>query len=1206
MAQQPGAQAPQATDMAQQFAQMMQALAQGQSQLQRAMAEAYTQQTAITRNIATSVEVRDRSELKGIPKPDKFSGHTGTWDSWYFKFKTWIETSHKNAGKCIQLLEEHQDTEINETSLEDDYPEGAELVSAQARQALISLCEGEALEIVKNTSRGQHFGLEALRRLITKYDPQNPQANSALLKKVLHPQQCALDKLRESIEAWENIRRKYEERKKKALDDDIARSCLQQMCPAKLQDHLDLQSSRLTDYAIMKSEILAYLENIESRKEAKTGSAPMDVDALAAAASQMQASLASLAKAKGKGKGGSKGGKGKGKSQDGGKGNDKGKQKGKGSSWSNPSSWNNSWNKNDWYKNDWNKSSWYNQNSKGKGKGGKGKDSKGKGKSKSKKVASVEESETSMAQEHQPEPEYSADIATLFAIEMEKAAPAAISRGAAKAKAETEVKAMPKKPGAGKGRPGIAAAGIAVMNQAIQETMQSNRELYEKKSETIQKAIEEAEAKGKAANDAILEQQAEMKRLKEQYEEKEREAKILLKRPTPRRAASVPAESPRLSADLASGMDPRLAKKKEKSRQRAEQHRVDKAQDRFESWRDYEANYPEELDYYEIARAKGTGRLQAWDDEDDEGKFDEAPQPRGREKAQRHRGYKKPGKAKKPEKPKEKEPKIEDLSTQELAEMKRESQTWTATSHPARSVIDKALTAAGFNPEDYVVMKRVESQGEGATSAPSFAAPVMENINPLDVTEIEGLEEEEEFEGEVEEDENGTEPADEESDGQEEEKEKDTVPWLDHMFQERILSYDEWVAKCTHKNRDGSKNMVCRACNKALRCDNDTGLWNHHMALNCCPPKVLNQWAKEWTIKQKEMGKRIKTAKGQQGSPTSKDAPKHVKDADMDLKPEDVAKHLKMKDPKLETVKKEPPFYMTAHMQQMMEEQEEEDEVGPKTPKQRRIAKTPPPPEKKGKTKEERMAWFKSSTEEHLERFRGPGSKPEESSEAPRQTLRLKSRSRSPGKSRAASAPAASEKGQGKGKQKKVQLTRAVNVATQDAAREAKKGKGKRYPTPSSEPDEGDEDPLALRSLELASMETPMAHQVTLDSGAATSCIPVELATALGYKPIQPEGTCKVYKTASGEVVKDLGKIDAMVTIGIGQNSLNGRCCFRVMAVAKPLLSAGALMSKGWCIQMHGSGGQISRDGTKIPISFSNGVCSVPLAFHPFVRHRNG
>ena len=232
------------------------------------------------------------------------------------------------------------------------------------------------------------------------------------------------------------------------------------------------------------------------------------------------------------------------------------------------------------------------------------------------------------------------------------------------------------------------------------------------------------------------------------------------------------------------------------------------------------------------------------------------------------------------------------------------------------------------------------------------------------------------------------------------------------------------MTKLTHQDEDGRKHMICRACNKALKCDNDTGLWNHHMALNCCPPKVLGQWAKEWSLKQK----RIKTAKGQRGSPTSKDAPKHVKDAGMDLKPEEVAEHLKMKDPKWETIKKESPFYMIAHTQKMMEDQEKEDDMGPKTPKQRRIVRTPPPPDKKGKTKEERMAWFKSSTEEHLGRFRKPGTKQEESSEAPRQPLRMKSRSRSPSKSGAASAPAASEqghkKGQENGKQKKVQLTR--------------------------------------------------------------------------------------------------------------------------------------------------------------------------------------
>ena len=76
------------------------------------------------------------------------------------------------------------------------------------------------------------------------------------------------------------LKRKYEERRKNSLEDDICRSCLQQMCPNKLRDHLDLQASRLTSYHQVKSEVLAYLENVETRKEAKSGAVPMDVDSL--------------------------------------------------------------------------------------------------------------------------------------------------------------------------------------------------------------------------------------------------------------------------------------------------------------------------------------------------------------------------------------------------------------------------------------------------------------------------------------------------------------------------------------------------------------------------------------------------------------------------------------------------------------------------------------------------------------------------------------------------------------------------------------------------------------------------------------------------------------------------------------------------------------------------------------------------------------
>ena len=256
---------------------------------------------------------------------------------------------------------------------------------------------------------------------------------------------------------------------------------------------------------------------------------------------------------------------------------------------------------------------------------------------------------------------------------------------------------------------------------------------------------------------------------------------------------------------------------------------------------------------------------------------------------------------------------------------------------------------------------------------------------------------------------------------------------------------------------------------------------------------MLNQWAKEWTVQ-----KKIKASKGSRGSPTSKNAPQHVADADMVLDPDEVAKHLKMKDPNWESYKKASPFYMTSQTQKMTAEQDGGEDTGPKIPKQRRIAKTPPPPEKKGKTKEELLAWFKSSREEHMERFRQPETKQEEIERGSTADAQVE-------------VPLSGQEpncfGSGclrerpRERQAKAEESTADSscqyVASQDAAREAKKGKGKRYPTPTSEPSEGEGDPLALKSLELAPIEAPMAHQATLDSGPATSCIPVELAASL-------------------------------------------------------------------------------------------------------------
>ena len=586
-------------NMSQLVMQMMAQLTQGQTQLNQAMTEAMNQQLQINRNVERSVEYKDRSELKGIPKPDKFNGASGTWDSWWYKFKTWVESCHKNAVKIVAQVEAQCDKEITELNLEVDFDDGAELVSAQARQALISLTEGEALEIVKNTSRGSHFGLEAMRRLLCKYDPQNPQANAALLKKVLHPSQCSLDKLREGLESWENLKRKYEERRKKPLEDDICRSCLQQMCPNKLQDHLDLQASRLTSYDQVKSEVLAYLENVETRKEAKSGAVPMDVD--------------SLAKSKGKGK--SDKGKGKGKS--------KGKDKGK-------SGWNTQYSKgsSSWQWPLWNQQSWQKNSSKGKGKKdqdkGKGKGDQGKGR----RVSNVESEHETQEQQpaaastgDQPEPEVTA-LYTLEEAMSPKPETRQEPRQSESHRGRSPRRAAPQAPSRGT----VTRSAVLLAQSALAAASGSNAELFGKMISQAEKAVEEAKAKGIEANQALKDRQEDLAQLKAEAEHNRDEVKEAMAkvRAEGRATSAPPIPSRRLRADLESGVHARAAKKADKDRQRAASHRASTGRDRTASWKRFEDATFEQDD---------PGR---WD-QDDMGDIPEPPKPRKLE-PKRHRG----------------------------------------------------------------------------------------------------------------------------------------------------------------------------------------------------------------------------------------------------------------------------------------------------------------------------------------------------------------------------------------------------------------------------------------------------------------------------------------------------------------------------------------------------------------------------------------
>ena len=1185
--------------------QMIQQLAQGQQQLQQALQESVSQQSQATarmsqafqanmdqqlkihQNVEKSIDVRDRSELKGIPKPEKFSGSSGTWDSWYYKFKTWIESCHKNAIQIIQKLESTVDVAITERSLEDDYPDGAELVSAQARQALISLTEGEALEIVKNTSRGTHFGLEALRRLLSKYDPQNPQANSALLKKVLHPQQCSLDKLREGLESWENLKRKYEERRKKQLEDDICRSCLQQMCPNKLQDHLDLQASRLTDYDSMKHEILAYIENVETRKEAKTGSAPMDVDSLAKSKGKGKDS-------KGKGKDGWSKGKGKGK-----KGKGKGgKDKGKGS-------WNQNQNGKGWNSNQWNQSNWNQQWNNNKGKG---KDKGGKSKHGDKRVAAVENSEAEGSSQtpHQPEPE----ITALFALE----------EMAERSSRRSEHHHRSRSARTTGGRiPGGDVSEKDLMDRLEKIQHQMNRSAIHGLN-VDQELVD--------AQQAIYAQLREMR------------SKALDQEAMARRAASAPAaRDSRLQQDLDEGMHPRAAKKAEKDRQRAMEHQRRLAEEKAAQ----DEQQAKSRSKHRSPQREGRAR-------------DKLPSPR------RHRAGKDRSEKKRRQLQKEKDQlTVEEEEALISAQLREVNESPEVKEQIAQVLREAYRQRFGTEPTP-------SSSARKPAMDSSYTKPV-EDLDDLPSSELDELEEkfgqELEITSEGEYRLKGNEEQEEEHKERkrlekEEQAEKRKIGKVDEQERERqrkatkeieqerrrAREQDElerlsrerkevkaskeanpkkvdekvrpaprssappappaevphWINasdgslktfKEVHRlsqwQQDGKGDtfVSCLRCQRTIRGLEPYSLWAHIESKGCYPDNVLKGWRQQ----RKEREKKAEVEKAFQATQA-----------------EAIRKAQKGKEVPPSTLP--PPT------------------LGPSIPFPMRDAQLVKP--KKG----ERVETITSFEVKDVPKSRT-------------NPIRLKSRSRTPtgDPSRAGSALA---RGLGNA------VKRAADTALQSLgmrnppsiepmslipreAREAREKRDdpeeKRSPTPQEgtrdtrevrldeEDDDRDEEEDRRRrrfkyedssDSELNSLnqvEGPKASLnviwATVDSGAATSCLPVEMCREKGLKV--EKTTDLPYTTASGAPVKVHGICQPNVTIGDQDGSqVAGTGTFKAMDVAKPLLSVARLVNKGWEVCFKPGNSFMKFQGTVIPLQERGGVYKIPLDLEGFQGHRAG
>ena len=263
---------------------MGQALSQQQEQLNQ-QREASQQQMQRLEMMVTNISQRGSGvvDVRQVGKPDFTKGSKDQigkqWPDWMYTFETWFCSQFRDAEKALRWAREEGGSSITSQDIEQqghdfDWPELGK-INAQLQVALVSLCRDEALTVVRNSERGQ--GLDAWRRLNREYEPNNPQANLRLLKKVLQPAQQSIDTLRVSIETWEREYKMYSDRSGEAPSDAIQRLTLQSMAPPSLQEHLDFHAGRLVTYNLLKAEIDLCLDVKQSAQAG--GAVPMDVDA---------------------------------------------------------------------------------------------------------------------------------------------------------------------------------------------------------------------------------------------------------------------------------------------------------------------------------------------------------------------------------------------------------------------------------------------------------------------------------------------------------------------------------------------------------------------------------------------------------------------------------------------------------------------------------------------------------------------------------------------------------------------------------------------------------------------------------------------------------------------------------------------------------------------------------------------------------------
>ena len=541
---QPGSPAAGGTDQGEE---MLLRLLQGQQEqlirLQEmvgAQMQGQQQLTAVTQSVAAASNSRPRGliDVKAVGRPNPLGGTleeaSRNWRQWSYRLELWLASQFPEARQILGWARERGENEIPLASLESTSITGVARESLlefnrQLEVVLGTLTVEAPGDVTMNSSVGS--GLDMYRRrLHMRLDPSDMVTSMRWLRGLMstHPVD-SVAALVPAIEKWEDAHRRYGQRKDcRPLEEQQQMVSLLGLAPPELQGHLELNLGRLTTYELLRREMVSFADT-KRAFTATDGAVPMEVDEM-------------------KGK---KGPKGKGKDQ-GGKAKETRQcficqRKGHLA-------------QDCWYRDKSNQP----KGGKAQGSKGSGKGKKGQPTGRAHELEGTESEAMAYGDGEEPYPtegeQDEAELGFVGALEGDDNTSEEESEGDGAVRhtpGSASTDPMPKPaPKAKVGTTSSTAVGLRMADTSVLN------KLTERRRELVQQ-LEEERARGKDADHGEI---SKLNLMISQLNDQIERAKTL-------KATRAKQVSARLKADLDAGYNPRLAKKKEKSRQRAARHR---------------------------------------------------------------------------------------------------------------------------------------------------------------------------------------------------------------------------------------------------------------------------------------------------------------------------------------------------------------------------------------------------------------------------------------------------------------------------------------------------------------------------------------------------------------------------------------------------------------------------------------------------------